>query len=61
MYKSSDTLNGMVGTSRMQVYKTIYVKNNGEWSGQETQLGTAIIQFFPSTNILAIDVATWTR
>ena len=31
MYKSSDTLNGMVGTSRMQVYKTIYVKTNGEW------------------------------
>ena len=61
MYKSSDTLNGTVGTSRMQVYKTIYVKTNGEWSGQETQLGSAIIQFFPNTNILAIDVATWTR
>ena len=61
MYKSSDTLNGAVGTSRMQVYKTIYIKTNGEWSGQETQLGTAIIQFFPNTNTLAIDVNTWTR
>ena len=61
MYKSDDTLNGTVGTSRMQVYKTIYIKENGDWSGKETQLGTAVIQFFPNSSTLAIDVNTWTR
>ena len=43
------------------VYKTIYIKSGGTWEGKETLLGTATVQVFVYTNILAIDVGSWTR
>lgn len=61
MYKSADADNGAAGVTKIQVYKTIYTKENNEWYGKETQLGMATVQYFPSTSVLSIDVKTWSR
>lgn len=61
MYKNADAVAGAIGTTQIQVYKTIYAKTNNEWFGKETQFGVATVQFFPNTNILAIDVNTWKK
>ena len=60
IYKEVDTL-GAIGTTQIQVYKTFLLKTNGVWDGEVTQLGYATLQYFPNTNIPAIDVSTWTR
>ena len=60
IYREVDT-NGAMGVTRIEVYKTILVKTNGTWDGEETQLGHATLQYFPNTNVRAIDVSTWSR
>ena len=59
-YKQTDT-NGAVGTTQIQVYMTLLIKENNVWVGQETQLGMATLQYFPNTNFIAIDVSTWSH
>ena len=61
MYKSSDVTGGAAGVTRVKVYMTIYVKQNGTWIGQETQFGYATVQFFPGSSRLSIDPDTWSR
>ena len=60
IYKQTDTT-GAIGTTKIQVYKTFLFKNNNAWNGEETQLGYATLQYFPNTNVPAIDVSTWSR
>ena len=60
IYKQTDT-NGAVGTTQIQVYMTLLIKENNVWVGQETQLGMATLQYFPNTNFIAIDVSTWSH
>lgn len=60
IYKETDT-NGAVGTTQIQVYMTMLVKENNVWVGQETQLGKATLKYFPGTNFIAIDTSTWSR
>jgi hypothetical protein len=60
IYKEVDT-NGAMGVTRIEVYKTILKQENGTWDGEETQLGYATLQYFPNTNVRAIDVSTWSR
>ena len=60
IYKEVDT-NGAIGVTRIEVYKTILVKTNGTWVGEETQFGYATLQYFPGTSIRSIDVSTWSR
>lgn len=59
-YKQTDT-NGSVGITQIEVYMTILVKENNVWIGQETQLGMATLEYFPNTNVISIDVSTWSR
>lgn len=61
MYKNADAENGATGVTQIAVYKTIFIKSNNVWEGKETQYGFATVQFFPDTNILAIDVDTWKK
>ncbi len=61
MYESAKAENGAAGVTRIAVYKTIYLKTGNEWNGAEAQYGFATVDFFPSSNILAIDVKTWSR
>lgn len=61
MYKSSDAEESTIGVTKIQVYKTIYIKTDNTWAGKETHLGTATVQFFINTSIVAIDVGSWTH
>lgn len=61
MYKNADAETGSTGVTQIAVYKTIFIKSNNVWEGKETQYGFATVQFFPDTNILAIDVDTWKK
>ncbi len=60
IYKGADT-NGAVGVTKIQVYMTVLMKENNVWVGDESQLGTATLQYFPKTNFIGIDVSTWSR
>ena len=59
MYEDAKATNGSAGTTKISVYKTFYIKTNNTWEGKEAQFGLATVQFFPNTNILAIDVDSW--
>ena len=61
MYENAKAETGAVGVTRIAVYKTIYLKTAGDWDGAEAQYGFATVDFFPSSNIMAIDVKTWSR
>ena len=61
MYENAKAENGAAGVTRIAVYKTIYLKTGNVWEGAEAQYGFATVDFFPSSNILAIDVKTWSR
>ena len=60
IYRQADT-NGAMGVTRIEVYKTILKKTNGEWIGEETQFGYATLQYFPGTSVRSIDTSTWSR
>ena len=61
MYNKSDVQNGAVGVTKIQVYMSILTKENDKWYGNEAQFGYAVIQYLPDSNIVSIDVDTWTR
>ena len=61
MYKEDDVKTGAVGTTEIQVYKSILIKKNNKWIGSEAQFGYAKIQYLPDTNIIAIDINSWYR
>ena len=61
MYKEDDVKTGAVGTTEIQVYKSILNKKNNKWIGSEAQFGYAKIQYLPDTNIIAIDINSWYR
>ena len=61
MYKKSDVQNGTVGVTKIQVYMSILTKKNDKWYGDESQFGYAVIQYLPDSNIISIDVDTWTH
>lgn len=62
MYESRDALDGLVGVTKIKVYKTIMVIENGKWMGRETKLGYATLQYFKDTNIVAIDATgSWVQ
>ncbi len=60
IYKQADT-NGAVNVTRIEVYKTILIDENNVWTGQETQVGYATLQYFSNTNVIAIEVSSWLR
>ncbi len=59
MYKTYDVYNAAIGMTRIQVYVTTYLKANDIWVGKETHVGTAVVQYLPNSNLVAIDVDTW--
>ena len=61
MYQASQAKGGAVGVTKINVYMTIYLSDGEDWEGAEAQLGTAIVQYMPNSNIIAIDVGTWTK
>ena len=61
MYKKSDAQDGAVGVTKIQVYMSILIKENDKWYGKEAQFGYAVIQYLPDSNIISIDVDTWTH
>ena len=61
MYNKSDVQDGAVGITKIQVYMSILTKENDEWYSNESQLGYALIQYLPNSNIISIDVDTWAR
>ena len=61
MYKNYDVYNAAIGVTRIQVYVTTYIKSNNTWAGKETHVGTALVQYLPNSNVVAIDVDTWSH
>ena len=61
MYKHSDTLSGAVGVTKIQVYVAILTREGDEWVSNEAQVGYAVLGYLPDTNIISIDISTWTR
>ena len=61
MYQASQAKGGAVGVTQIKVYMTIYRLDGEDWLGAEAQLGTATVQYMPNSNIIAIDVNTWTK
>lgn len=61
MYETYDTVNGLVDVTKITVYKTIYKKENGEWYGDESQLGYAILRYYKETNKIAILPNEWVK
>ena len=61
MFTDSDTVNGLVNSTKMQVYKTFLVYDGREWYGEETQLGYATLRYMPDSNIIGLTPSEWVR
>jgi len=61
MFEDDDINNGLVDTTIIKVYKTILKEVNGEWYGEEAQLGYATIKYLPNSNHIGIIPGEWVR
>ena len=61
MYEHHDTIDGLVGVTKIVAYKTIIIYENNEWDALEAQLGYATLQYFNGSNVVAIDLGTWEK
>ena len=59
MYENDDVYNGAVNITNIKVYKTILIENGSEWIGQESQLGYAVLRYFPGTSVVSISPDEW--
>ena len=61
MYNSDEAKTSAVGVTKIQVYMTILTRENSKWVGKEAQVGYAVVQYLPDSNIISIDIDTWAR
>lgn len=61
MYETYDTINGLIDTTKIMVYKTIFKQENGQWFGEESQLGYATLRYYKETNKIAILPSEWIK
>lgn len=59
MFETEDANRGTVGQTQIKVYKTILVEIDGEWIGQESQLGYAVLREVRDTDYIAVSPDEW--
>ena len=62
MYEDADVTAGLADVTNILVYKTILIKENGEWIGQETKQGYAPVTYLGEyDSYKAIDPERWAQ
>ena len=59
MFESDDIDNGIVGTTRIKVYKTILVDEGNKWVARESQFGHAVMRYLSNSTYIGIDPGEW--
>jgi len=59
MYEAAGATVANIGRTRIRVFKSILVNENGVWDSHEAQAGHAAVAYFGSTNIVAINYKGW--
>ena len=60
-YENDDVDQGTPNVTRIKVYKTILIKEDGTWTGKESQLGYATLRYVPNSSHIGIIPTEWVR